>query len=72
MISASAWNNGRHHRSGAWYGLKIPIADRDRFFRREWGTVQLLLPRRDDPVIVNIDKASFWTDQCGELINAKL
>lgn len=44
MISASAWNNGKHHESGAGYGLNIPRADRDRFFRRERGTVQLRIP----------------------------
>ena len=71
MISATAWNNGQHHRSGAGYGLKISRTDRDRFFRREWRTVQLQIGT-DTPIVVNIDKPSFWNDQCRELISAEL
>jgi hypothetical protein len=68
---ATAWNNGKHHRSGAGYGLKIAAADRDRYFRREWGTVQLRIGSAP-PIVVNIDKASFWNSSCRELINVAL
>lgn len=68
----TAWNNGAHHATGAGYGLKISIKDRDRCFRREWGTVLLELPGRDDPVEINIDKDSFWAPTCPELISKEI
>lgn len=71
MITATAWNNGQHHRSGAGYGLKISATDRDRYFRREWRTVQLSIGT-DATILVNIDKDSFWNDTCRELISADL
>jgi hypothetical protein len=71
MISATAWNNGQHHRSGAGYGLKISAADWDRYFRREWRTVQLRIGVTT-PITVNIDKPSFWNDSCRELISVEL
>jgi hypothetical protein len=66
---AKAWNNGRHHASGAGYGLKISADARDAFFHRNWGTVALHLSGRELPATVNIDKASFWNDTCRELIS---
>ena len=36
-FEATAWINGRWSRTGAAYGLKIPIGDRNRFFRESWG-----------------------------------
>ena len=64
----TAWNNGYHRSSGAGYGLKVRTQDRDRFFRREWGTVTLEFPGRDAPAEINIDKESFWGPSCRELI----
>lgn len=29
---ATAWNNGEWRASGAGYGLKVSVGDRDRFF----------------------------------------
>jgi len=72
VILASAWNNGKQHASGAGYGLKVPRMDRDMFFRREWRTVQLRIPGVTAPIVVNIDKPSFWTGECRELISAEL
>jgi hypothetical protein len=72
MISATAWNNGRHHKPGAGYGLKISLADRDRYFRREWRNVQLRMSGAAAPITVNIDKASFSNVTCRELISAEL
>lgn len=72
MIFATAWNNGQHHRSGAGYGLKISAADRDRYFRREWGTVELRMIGGAEPIRINIDKASFWNGTCRELISVDL
>lgn len=71
MIQATAWNNGSHHRTGAGYGLKVSIADRDRHFKREWRRVELVVPGVIGVIKVNIDKASFWDDTCRELISAE-
>jgi len=68
----TAWNNGAHHESGAGYGLKISAGDRDRYFRREWGSVILELEGVLDPISVNIDKPSFWDPACGELISKEI
>ena len=67
---ATAWNNGRWHASGAGYGLKISVADRDLFFRREWRTVTLQLVGGCGvaDVEVNCDKNSFWNGTCRELV----
>ena len=40
---ATAWNNGQWSTTGAGYGLKVSIEDRDRFFDREWESVTLRL-----------------------------
>jgi hypothetical protein len=69
---ATAWNNGQHHSSGAGYGLKVSPSDRDRYFDRRWGVAELHLPALDEPVRVNIDKASFWSGNCRELISREI
>jgi hypothetical protein len=69
---ATAWNKGAHHRSGAGYGLKLAVADRDRFFRKKWKNVILQLEGVADPVFVNIDKKSFWGSRCRELIDDQI
>jgi hypothetical protein len=66
---ATAWNNGKHHTTGAGYGLKISVADRDTFMRRAWGSVDLHLSGAAEPIRVNIAKDSFWSDTCRELIS---
>lgn len=70
----SAWNNGKHHESGAGYGLKVPINDRNSFFKKEWGSVTLELPTNDGfmEVSLNTDKMSFWNDTCHELISQEI
>ena len=68
-MKVTAWNNGKHHASGAGYGLKVQQAsDRDRYFRRKCSQVFVALPRQTDPVKINIDKDSFWNG-CRELIS---
>ncbi len=71
---ATAWNNGNPGPSGAGYGLKIGIADRDRFFDRSWQTVTLRLAEQGLPriVMVNCAKASFWNSTCRELIGKEI
>ena len=70
IFPATAWNNGQWHAGGAGYGLKIPVAARDRFFRREWRTVTLHLVA--GPTVVDVEvncvKDSFWNGTCRELI----
>lgn len=68
----TAWNNGKHHKSGAGYGLKLSVADRDKHFRREWKSVFILLEGQDKPIKVNIAKPSFWSPACRELINVEI
>ncbi len=70
-FTAVAWNNGSHRKSGAGYGLKVSIKDRDRYFDREWTEVQLHLPTHKS-VRVNIDKQSFWGGTCRELISNEI
>lgn len=65
----TAWNNGVHHSSGAGYGLKVAIEDRDRYFQTEWEDVILLLEDYAYPVEVNVNKESFWGPVCRELIS---
>lgn len=69
-MRATAWNNGQHHPSGAGYGFKISIKDRNVYFKNSWETVEVKLPS-GEVVEVNINKSSFWTDTCRELISKK-
>ena len=71
---ATAWNNGQWSPTGAGYGLKIPIGDRNRHFRREWHTVTLRLigERTRRVAVANVAKASFWDHACRELIQAEI
>ena len=66
-----AWNEGHHHLSGAGYGFKISVKDRDIFFDRSWGCINLVFPT-GAKAIVNIDKGSFWNSTCRELISAEI
>jgi len=68
----TVWNNGTLRKSGAGYGLKFDIADRERFFKREWESVLLQLEDSSIEVEVNLTKRSFWGATCRELINAEL
>ncbi len=70
-FSATAWNNGAWHASGAGYGLKVSVADRDKFFRRDWRTVTLRLVAESGVVDIEVTcaKQSFWGPDCRELIS---
>lgn len=70
MIIA-AWQNGERHKSGAGYGFKVSIADRDEYFDRRWSTVFVTLPNGIE-VEANINKKSFWTSSCREVICREL
>ncbi len=70
----TAWNNGKNHPTGAGYGLKVSIKDRDRHFNRAWQTVLIQLPTGDlfETVEVNVAKDSFWGPTCRELISGEI
>ena|ERR1700694_6055020 len=70
----TAYKNSRGNRTGAGYGFKIPMDDRKQHFRREWDTVIIELPDGKSyiPVEVNVDKASFWSETCGEVIDQQI
>ena len=68
----TAWNNGRHYQSGAGYGLKIALEDRDKYFDRNWGSVFVQIQGINEEVEVNINKQSFWTEACRELISKEI
>jgi hypothetical protein len=72
MIKAVGWNNGKHHRTGAGYGLKISLEDRNQFFDRGWRVVQLHIAGTKEPINVNVDKSSFWKGTCRELLSLEL
>lgn len=65
-----AWNNGEHKATGAGYGVKLSVEDRDSFFDPEWETVFVTLPN-GVKLEANVKKASFWNNTCIELINKK-
>ncbi|MDE0456972.1 MAG: hypothetical protein OXI15_06745 [Chromatiales bacterium] len=71
---ATAWNNGAWNRTGAGYGLKISVEDRDKFFERDWSTVMLrLIGNRTRRIAeANVAKRSFWDATCRELINVEI
>lgn len=58
--------------SGAGYGLNFDVADRDRFFKREWKSIIFQLEDSSTVVEVNLTKRSFWGATCREVINAEL
>lgn len=68
----TAWTDGQQHASGAGYGLKIDAADRDRYFQREWQSIMLILEGKNEPVEINVNKASFWNKTCRELISVEV
>ena len=68
-MRATAWNNGRHHTSGAGYGLRISEEDRDRFFDRSWGHVVFDLGGEAQANVPLSE--SFWRS-CSELRSAEI
>ena len=67
-----AWKNGKHRQIGTSYGLKVAIPDRNEFFRESWDYIILDLEGVAEPVQVNIEKNSFWSDNCHELIHERI
>ncbi|HOP60567.1 MAG TPA: hypothetical protein PKZ60_04055 [Candidatus Saccharicenans sp.] len=65
----TAYNNGQHHSSGAGYGLRLSVKDRDKYFKRDWKEILLRLEGEEGEVLVNVSKPSFWNSSCRELIS---
>ena len=61
------WSNSRGS-----YGIKVTMQDRQQFFKKDWKTVVLEFEGSDVQAKVNIDKPSFWSPKCGELINREI
>ena len=64
---ASAWSNGRtNNETGAGYGLRIKINDRDRVFnenqRHKPVTLKLVGNRKSYEVTVSINNDCFWNN----------
>ena len=68
----TAWSDGKNLASGAGYGLKLTLADRDRYFKREWPHVVLELEGHPAPITVRTAKPSFWDGACRELISKEI
>lgn len=68
-MHATAWNNGKHHASGAGYGIRISVDDRDRFFSKEWEHAVLDLAGEVESTVWLTD--SFWR-ACSELRSAEI
>ena len=67
----TAWSNGSPRDTGAGYGLKLTIEDRDAYFRRSWQSVAVVFPDGRE-TNVNVAKPSFWGLTCRELISAEI
>jgi hypothetical protein len=66
----TGWNNGKKHPTGAGYGFKVPIVDRDRIFKPEWRRIVVELPTPSWGIVteVNVAKPSF-EGHCREVIS---
>lgn len=69
----TAWHNAGHDILSGGYGFRISASDRDKYFRREWSSVTIALPKADRYLLAsaNVDKESFWRD-CRELISNEI
>ena len=67
MFIGTAWKGGNSSISGAAYGIRLTVHDRDRYFRKP--NAILRLEGKAGDVYVNTDKPSFWSGTCRELIS---
>jgi hypothetical protein len=68
-MRATGWSNGRPLASGAGYGLRISVNDRNRLFHPDWNNV-LLEVDGSGQVVVPLS-ASFWKT-CTELRSSEI
>jgi hypothetical protein len=71
-MEITAWNNGSHNSSGAGYGFKLSLEDRNLYFDKEWPSIYLKLLGVSNPIEINISKDSFWGNTCIELISKEI
>ena len=71
---ATAWKSGKWDNPGIAYGLKVPIKDRDRFFKKDWktATLRLVAGKKRRVAEANVAKNSFWDKTCRELIKKEI
>jgi hypothetical protein len=65
----TAWSNGRPLRTGAGYGIRLSVGDRDLFFDPHWSDVSVDFAD-GEPVLVPLSR-SFWRS-CPELRSAAI
>lgn len=70
-MKVTAWNNGQHSTSGAGYGVKLSLEDRDEEFDRRWRAISMEL-EGGPKIEINVEKDSFWNHTCRELIHAEI
>jgi hypothetical protein len=66
-MRATAWSNGSPSSSGAGYGLRVSVSDRDQHFDSSWDQIFIDLGARGT-AIVRLSQ-SFWS-RCTELRSA--
>ena len=66
---ATCWNNGKQRISGAGYGIKLSVAERDRLLSPSWDDVELILPDASVVKAVSCGKSSMWVGSCRELVH---
>jgi hypothetical protein len=69
MVSVKAWSNGSPLPSGAGYGLRVSVVDRDQYFEPRWTCVVIDLGAHGR-VAVPVS-GSFWRT-CTELRSAAI
>lgn len=68
-MRATGWSNGSPSPTGAGYGLKIGVEERDRHFDRGWSEVSVELPSGESTFVPLSE--SFW-QRCSELRSASI
>jgi hypothetical protein len=73
-MKLTSWRNGISKNFGG-HGLKLSIKDRDRYISKALKHIHLILELPDGAVRntkVNIDKPSFWSETCREMISVDI
>ena len=68
----TAWKNGLPLESGVGYGLQLDAADCDRFFQRDWETIELEFEGYANVVKVDVANQAFSNSTCRELIHSEI
>jgi hypothetical protein len=68
-VRVKAWSNGSARPSGAGYGLRVSLSDRDEFFDERWDSVEVDLGEYGRAAVPL--SASFW-GTCTELRSAAI